>query len=211
MTERHGERRDHPADEPAPTITSKARSDYLLLNTRQRSLQGGARTVDYKRTTDRPAPTLTAQANGFWQWEKPATTICGDPRITARCHHDNGSQGKNPETTEQVRAGEYDGVEPIKLTIEEALTLQGFPPEFPVVGSRTKQFEQVGNAVPPALAFSIVDALAKTPCTQRFGLHQCIGEPGPNHRHAVEACHRTTASEDVPNGFSTDDKGGSDV
>ncbi len=35
MTERHGERRAHPADEPAPSITSKARSDEWEYDTRQ--------------------------------------------------------------------------------------------------------------------------------------------------------------------------------
>lgn len=34
MTERHGERRDHPADEPAPTLTEKARSDEWIYDTR---------------------------------------------------------------------------------------------------------------------------------------------------------------------------------
>lgn len=34
MTERHGERRDHPVDEPAPTLTEKARSDEWVYDTR---------------------------------------------------------------------------------------------------------------------------------------------------------------------------------
>ena len=51
-----------------------------------------------------PAPTLTAAAGakGVWCWRMPATTVAGDPRITARCHHDEGSQGANAKTTEQV-------------------------------------------------------------------------------------------------------------
>ena len=192
MTDRYGERPDTPADQPAPTITSKARSDTLrvkrtaamrereravdkpapalsfghnaagwewVVNTRQKSLKGGQRTEDYKRESGRPSPTLTVQASGFWQWEKPATTVAGDPRITARCHHEDGSQGANPKTTSQVQSGDYEGTEPIKLTVVEALLLQGFPPDYPVQGSRTKQFEQVGNAVPPALAQAIVTAL----------------------------------------------------
>lgn len=36
MTERYGERRDHPADEPAPTLTGKARSDeWVYVNGNQ--------------------------------------------------------------------------------------------------------------------------------------------------------------------------------
>lgn len=197
MVARHGARRDRPADEPAPTVTSKTRSDTLrvratatmkerrresdapapapalafghnasgwewVVNTRQRSLKGGGRTVDYKRSVERPSPTLTAQIGGFWQWEQPATTVCGDPRIGARRHHDHGQQLTGAITTDELRAGDAgdaDGTEPIKLTVEEALLLQGFPADYPVRGSRTRQFEQIGNACPPAMVEAIVRAL----------------------------------------------------
>ena len=161
MTERHGERLDTPVTEPAPTITSKARTDVWVVDRRQTSkAAGGGRTPVALVGMDRPAPALTGKSGHQWVFTLPATTIAGDPRITARCHHDEGSQGRNPVTTDQVRAGESEGTEPIKLSVHEALILQSFPPDYPVQGTKTKKFEQIGNAIPPGLAAAILRAVA---------------------------------------------------
>lgn len=108
---------------------------------------------------DRPAPTLTGKGGTQWVFHAPAMTIAGDPRITARCHHDEGSQGHQPKTTEQVRGGDYVGTEPVKLTVEEGLILQSFRPDYPVQGTRTAQWTQIGNAIPPLLAKAVLAQL----------------------------------------------------
>ena len=47
----------------------------------------------------------------------------------------------------------------VKVTLEELATLQGFPPSYQFVGNKSNRAEQIGNAVPPALAQAIVTAL----------------------------------------------------
>jgi DNA (cytosine-5)-methyltransferase 1 len=124
--------------------------------------EGGSQRVD---GNTQPAPSLTAKSGGQWVFKppwpftSPATTVAGDPRITARCHHDDGSQGANAKSIEQVVAGDYEGTEPIRLSVRDALILQSFRADYPVQGTKTKQFEQIGNAVPPRLAMHIIRAL----------------------------------------------------
>lgn len=46
------------------------------------------------------------------------------------------------------------------VSIREAARLQTFPDSFVFCGSKDKQYQQVGNAVPPVLAYSIAEKLA---------------------------------------------------
>ena len=131
-----------PTSRPAPTVTGIAGSKGQWLVKRERSGDRSEETFD----ASGPAQALTSKARS---WEVKPWPF----------HHEEGSQGANAKTPEQVQAGDYDGTEPIRLTVRDALILQGFDPNYPVQGSRSKQFEQIGNAVPPPLAAHIVAAL----------------------------------------------------
>lgn len=144
-------------DRPAPSFTAKSGEQWQLRSGGIGYPDGGNRRP---YDADEPAPTIAfGNDAASWCWERPATTVAGDPRITARCHHDEGSQGANATDVADVAEGRYDGTSAIKLTIRDALILQSFPPDFPVQGNRTAQFRQVGNAMPPVLAARLLEAV----------------------------------------------------
>jgi DNA (cytosine-5)-methyltransferase 1 len=81
---------------------------------------------------------------------------------------DRGSRWK---LIDQINAGTAQGngrvvnektpLDPVRLLPSEAATLQSYPEGFQFSGGKGKQFQQIGNAVPPLLAQRILEALWK--------------------------------------------------
>lgn len=55
------------------------------------------------------------------------------------------------------------------LTLREAARLQTFPDDFVFMGTKTSQFRQVGNAVPPLLSQQVAQVVAKTLGVDSYG------------------------------------------
>jgi len=88
----------------------------------------------------------------------------------------------------------YDGQQARTISVREAARLQSFPDGFRFVGTMNPAFKQIGNAVPPLMAFALaqkikaaLDAVAaRSPYERRHepraesGLH--AANPGSSHR-----------------------------
>lgn len=95
-----------------------------------------------------PADTLTGKGTAYWCYERPATTVVG-----SYCPDVISPPGYRTEVSHQNAEGG------VRVTVAEGGVLQSFPADYPWQGSRTKQYQQVGNAIPPLLAAHILAAL----------------------------------------------------
>ncbi len=104
-----------------------------------------------RRTGGQPAPTIAFghdSASAQWIFERPATTVVG-----SFCPDVISAPGYRTQVSRQNAEGG------VRVTVAEGGVLQSFPADYPWQGSRTKQYQQVGNAIPPVLAMHILAAL----------------------------------------------------
>jgi DNA (cytosine-5)-methyltransferase 1 len=146
-------------DEPAPTLSfGHAAGDWLIERVPDEpvepvQLRNTSQKKATVRTEDEPAPTLAfGHAASTWMFERPSTTLLGDPRAFPPGGH-KANDGRNNDNM----VGRAENA--IRLTIIDALILQSFDPRYPVQGTKTKQFEQIGNAIPPLLAYHVLSQL----------------------------------------------------
>jgi hypothetical protein len=70
---------------------------------------------------------------------------------------------------------------------EHGLRLQSFPPGFTLYGNQNLMAEQIGNAVPPLLAYDVGNALHEALCGARGRLSSVLGDATTAHLTEVKA------------------------
>jgi DNA (cytosine-5)-methyltransferase 1 len=103
---------------------------------------GGGRPLDLSR----PSRTILASAGG----NKTHFLDCGEVVPTYHAHLMAGGKPRRGKVPDARR-----------LTVAESALLQSFEPSTIFIGSRSQQYSQIGNAVPPLLAEAVGRSLAR--------------------------------------------------
>jgi DNA (cytosine-5)-methyltransferase 1 len=136
----------------APALTAKSGGQWVVKSFRNNNNA-------CERSIDEPAGTLFFGHRSNWAaWtvERPATTLTTDERLFGP---HAGSKGESHSSNS------------VRITVEEAAALQSFPRGYAWQGTKTKRFEQVGNAVPPLMAIAILGEATGTawqPIAERY-------------------------------------------
>lgn len=159
---------------PSHTVTTRARD--WKVNTGRHWLLGGTREDAQIVTGDEPAPTVTTLSGGQWQIEQPEPDEPAQRELgsevpwVADVADVKDWAGVRPSTTIAGRAlapdpgtnaNRYNGAtksrnDGIHLSEADGLTLQSFPADYPLRGTRVKRWQQIGNAIPPGLAAAVL-------------------------------------------------------
>jgi DNA (cytosine-5)-methyltransferase 1 len=107
-------------------------------------------------------PNAAVEGDTSWAYHRPSPTIVGSfaPDVVAAPGYRKAGDGPR-----QTQPGS------IRVTVQEAAILQSFRPDYPWQGTRSAQYQQVGNAVPPLLAAALIAAVLNVPLDHTTGRH----------------------------------------
>ena len=108
-----------------------------------------------------PAPTIAfGHDSANWKWIVNTGCVFAERGNRETALKFDGAEVPAWTLTGKVGSQWQVGADSVRLSVADALVLQSFPNDYPTQGSKTKQFEQVGNAIPPMLAARIIEAIA---------------------------------------------------
>jgi DNA (cytosine-5)-methyltransferase 1 len=139
-----------PVDGPAHTITGQGSATWVLRSNYSDGGDLGTRTI---REPNAPATTITGKV-GHW--------LMRNGNQANACERDLDAPAGTMffgHRANSVEFQEVDGQGRRRVTVAEAGVLQGFPADYPWQGTKSAQYRQVGDAVPPPLAAAILAPL----------------------------------------------------
>jgi DNA (cytosine-5)-methyltransferase 1 len=172
-----------PASAPAPTIMFGARQNTVEW---QALVAGGVAGDGTPRDVEHPSPTIAGKGTAAWIDDtasylgtaknpgpgRAALEAEVEPRVNNQSGtaYDLAEQASAPASVLAARdlvtfrganANRFNGAtksrnDGVRVTVQEAAVLQSFPVDHPWQGTKTKQYLQVGNAVPPLLALHVL-------------------------------------------------------
>jgi DNA (cytosine-5)-methyltransferase 1 len=159
-------RRDVPADELGlqPWVSMAealgwAPSEHVGFPRRDDRGDAAALRRRDRRPACSPAFALTEKTRSWTRVASPLVEIRRDGECVCEGFDPTTApaQAVTPRVNRWQAHGQRRGANAVRVTVAQAAVLQGFPADYPWQGPRSRQFEQVGNAVPPPLARKVLE------------------------------------------------------